>query len=300
MRKYWARPWQNTTITRCDKNVHAGTNHVGDSVNTPIFLSSTYKLTEERYAGWAAGAQHTLLYSRLSSVNSDAVAQKICAMEGGEDAETFASGMAAISTTMLMLLNQGDHIVASADVYGGTYGLMTEELPRLGIETTMADIRDPSSYEAAIQDNTKIMYIETITNPNLKVCDIPAMVEVAKRHNLLVVVDNTFASPWGCQPLSMGADLVIHSTTKYLGGHSDLLGEQSLDQRSDFKDFHGPCSLWRCSGPTQLLPLGTRYAHPSCTHANPHGKFCRTCTPTPRSPKCGPRPACYLAFTFRI
>lgn len=206
------------------KNVHAGTNHVGDSVNTPIFLSSTYKLTEERYAGWAAGAQHTLLYSRLSSVNSDAVAQKICAMEGGEDAETFASGMAAISTTMLMLLNQGDHIVASADVYGGTYGLMTEELPRLGIETTMADIRDPSSYEAAIQENTKMMYIETITNPNLKVCDIPAMVEVAKRHNLLVVVDNTFASPWGCQPLSMGADLVIHSTTKYLGGHSDLLG----------------------------------------------------------------------------
>ena len=206
------------------KNVHAGTNHIGESVNTPIFLSSTYKLTEERYAGWAAGAQHTLLYSRLSSVNSDAVAQKICAMEGGEDAETFASGMAAISTTMLMLLNQGDHIVASADVYGGTYGLMTEELPRLGIETTMADIRDPSSYEAAIQENTKIMYIETITNPNLKVCDIPAMVEVAKRHNLLVIVDNTFASPWGCQPLSMGADLVIHSTTKYLGGHSDLLG----------------------------------------------------------------------------
>ena len=84
------------------KNVHAGTNHIGESVNTPIFLSSTYKLTEERYAGWAAGTQHTLLYSRLSSVNSDAVAQKICAMEGGEDAETFASGMAAISSTCLL------------------------------------------------------------------------------------------------------------------------------------------------------------------------------------------------------
>ena len=150
------------------KNVHAGTNHVGDSVNTPIFLSSTYKLTEERYAGWAAGAQHTLLYSRLSSVNSDAVAQKICAMEGGEDAETFASGMAAISTTLMMLLNQGDHIVASADVYGGTYGLMTEELPRLGIETTMADLRDPSSYEAAIQDNTKICLLYTSPSPRDK------------------------------------------------------------------------------------------------------------------------------------
>lgn len=206
------------------KNVHAGTSHVGESVNTPIFLSSTYKLTEERYAGWAAGAQHTLLYSRISSVNSDAVAQKICAMEGGEDAETFASGMAAISSTLMMLLSQGDHMVASPDVYGGTYGLITEELPRFGIEVTMADMTDPPSYEAAIQPNTKILYIETITNPNLKVCDIPAMVEIGKRHNLLVIIDNTFASPWACKPLSMGVDLVIHSTTKYLGGHSDLIG----------------------------------------------------------------------------
>ena len=206
------------------KAVHSGTNHIGDAVNTPIFQSSTYKLTDERYAGWAAGAQHTLLYARLSSVNSDAVAQKLTAMEAGEDAETFASGMAAISTTLMALLNAGDHIVASPDVYGGTYGLMTEELPRFGIETSMADMRDPSSYEAAIQPNTKILYIETLTNPVLKVCDIPAMVEVAKRHNLLCIIDNTFASPWACQPLTMGVDLVIHSTTKYLGGHSDIIG----------------------------------------------------------------------------
>ena len=204
--------------------VHAGTQHIGDAVNTPIFQSSTYKLTDERYAGWAAGAQHTLLYARMSSVNSDAVAQKLTAMECGEDAETFASGMAAIATTMVALLNQGDHIVASADVYGGTYGLLTEELPRFGISTTMADMRDPASYEAAIQPNTKLLYIETLTNPVLKVCDIAAMVDVAKRHDLLIVIDNTFASPWGCQPLTMGVDLVIHSTTKYLGGHSDIIG----------------------------------------------------------------------------
>ena len=206
------------------KAVHSGTNHIGDAVNTPIFQSSTYKLTDERYAGWAAGAQHTLLYARLSSVNSDAVAQKLTAMEGGEDAETFASGMAAISTTLMSLLSSGDHIVASTDVYGGTYGLMTEELPRFGIETTMTDMRDPAAYEAAIQPNTKILYIETLTNPVLKVCDIPAMAEIAKRHNLLCIIDNTFASPWACQPLSMGVDLVIHSTTKYLGGHSDIIG----------------------------------------------------------------------------
>jgi len=157
-------------------------------------------------------------------VNSDAVAQKLAALEGGEDAETFSSGMAAISTTLMSMLNQGDHIVASADIYGGTYGLLTEEFPRFGISTTMADMRDPASYEAAIQPNTKILYIETLTNPVLKICDIEAMAEVAKRHNLLLIIDNTFASPWGCKPLTMGVDLVIHSTTKYLGGHSDLLG----------------------------------------------------------------------------
>ena len=206
------------------KAVHAGTQHIEGAVNTPIFQSSTYQLTDERYEGWAAGAQHTLLYARLSSVNSEAVVEKICALERAEDGELFASGMAAISTTIMGLLSQGDHIVASSDVYGGTYGLMTEELPRFGIETTMADMQDPSSYEAAIQDNTKMLYIETITNPVIKICDIVAMSEIAKKHNLLLVIDNTFASPWGCQPITMGADLVIHSTTKYLGGHSDIIG----------------------------------------------------------------------------
>jgi cystathionine beta-lyase/cystathionine gamma-synthase len=204
--------------------VHAGTQHIGDAVNTPIFQSSTYRLTDERYAGWAAGAQHTLLYARLSSVNTDAVAQKLRAMEGGEDAEVFASGMGAISAVFLGLLNAGDHIVASGDIYGGTYGLLMDEMTRFGVEITLADMRDPASYEAAIQPNTKMLYIETLTNPVLKVCDIPAMVDVAKRNDLLCIIDSTFASPWGCNPLKYGADLVIHSTTKYLGGHSDIIG----------------------------------------------------------------------------
>ena len=204
--------------------VHSGTQHIEGAVNTPIFQSSTYQLTDERYQGWANGAQHTLLYARLSSVNSEAVVQKLCALEGAEDGELFASGMAAISTTLMGLLSHGDHIVASSDVYGGTYGLMTEELPRFGISTTMADMQDPSSYESAIQENTKMLYIETITNPVIKICDIEAMADIAKRHNLLLVIDNTLASPWACRPISMGADLVIHSTTKYLGGHSDIVG----------------------------------------------------------------------------
>ena len=205
------------------KAVHSGTNAIGGGVNTPVFLSSTYHLTDEAYAGWAAGAQHTMLYARLSSVNSEAVAAKLVAMEGAEDGEVFASGMAAVSTTLLGLLSSGDHIIASNDVYGGTYGLLTEDLPRFGIEVTMADMRDPLSYEAAIQENTKMIYVETLSNPVLKVCDLNAMSEIAKRHDLISVVDNTFASPWGCNPVKHGFDLVIHSGTKYLGGHSDLI-----------------------------------------------------------------------------
>jgi len=211
-------------LSFASKAVHSGTKHIEGAVNTPIFQSSTYHLTDERYAGWAAGAQHTLLYSRLSSVNSEAVVEKICALENAEDGELFASGMAAISTTLMGLLSQGDHVVASADVYGGTYGLMTEDLPRFGIEVSMADMREPASYEAAIQENTKMLYIESLTNPVLKVCDIPAMVDVARKYGLILVIDNTFTTPWACQPISMGVDLVIHSTTKYLGGHSDVIG----------------------------------------------------------------------------
>ena len=206
------------------RSVHSGTQHIEGAVNTPIFQSSTYYLTDERYAGWADGAQHTLIYSRLSSVNSEACVAKICAMEGAEDGELFASGMAAISTVLMGLLSKGDHVVANPDIYGGTYGLMTEELPRFGIEVGMADMRDPESYEAAIQENTKMLYIESLSNPVLKVCDIEAMAAIARAPDLLLGIDNTFTTPWGCQPVEMGCDLVIHSTTKYLGGHSDIVG----------------------------------------------------------------------------
>ena len=203
--------------------VWSGTQNVEGAAVTPIFLSSTYQLTDEAYAGWAAGAQHTALYSRLSSINSEGVAMKLAQLEGAEDGETFASGMAAVSTTLMGLLSNGDHMVASADCYGGTYGLMTEDLPRFGIGVTMADMRDPSSYEAAIQENTKILYVETITNPVIKVCDLEAMAAIAKKHGLIAIVDNTFASPYACNPIDYGFDLVIHSGTKYLGGHSDLI-----------------------------------------------------------------------------
>ena len=203
--------------------VWSGTQNIEGSAVTPIFSPATYQLTDERYAGWAAGAQHTALYSRLSSINSEGVAMKLAQLEGAEDGEAFASGMAAISTTLMALLSKGDHMIASADCYGGAYGLMVEDLPRFGIEVTMADMRDPASYEAAIQENTKILYVETITNPVIKVCDLEAMAALAKKHGLIAIVDNTFATPWGCNPVDFGFDLIIHSGTKYLGGHSDLI-----------------------------------------------------------------------------
>ena len=189
--------------------VWSGTQNVDGAAVTPVFLTATYQLTDERYQGWADGAQHTALYSRLSSINSEGVAAKIAALEGAEDGETFASGMAAISTTLMALLSKGDHMVASADCYGGTYGLMTEDLPRFGIDVSMADMRDPSSYEAAIQPNTKILYVETITNPVIKVCDLEAMAKIAKKHNLIAIVDNTFATPYSCNPIDYGFDLVV-------------------------------------------------------------------------------------------
>ncbi|MDP7002197.1 MAG: aminotransferase class I/II-fold pyridoxal phosphate-dependent enzyme [Candidatus Thalassarchaeaceae archaeon] len=245
--------------------VWSGTNNIEGSATTPAFLTSTYQLTEERYRSWMdKGGQHTLLYSRYSSVNSEAVSAKIASLEGAEDGETFASGMAAISSTLFSLLSQDDHIVTSADIYGGTYGLMTSELPRYGIEVTMADMRDPSSFEAAIKENTKVLYVETITNPVLKVCDLDAMAALAKKHGIISIVDNTFATPWACKPISLGFDLVINSGTKFLNGHTDLtagfvVGRADLIERAfHFKTrFGGSADPHMC----YLLERGMRTLH---------------------------------------
>jgi len=244
--------------------IWSGTQNIDGSATTPVFLTSTYQLTDERYQGWADGAQHTALYSRLSSINSEAVAAKVAALEGAEDGEAFASGMSAISTTLLALLSKDDHMVASADCYGGTYGFMTEDLPRFGIEVSMADMRDPSSYEAAIQDNTKILYVETLTNPVLKVCDLEAMAAIANKHGLIAIVDNTFATPWACNPISMGFDLVVHSGTKYLGGHSDLIAGIVVGRKDlIFEIFRKKVHLGGAADPHMcyLLERGMRTLH---------------------------------------
>ena len=246
------------------KVVWSGTNNLEGSAVTPIFTTSTYQLSDERYRKWAEGAQHTLMYSRYSSVNSEAVAAKVASLEGAEDGEAFGSGMAAISSTLLSLLSKGDHIVTSADIYGGTYGLMTSYLPRFGIDVTMADIRDPSSFEAAINENTKLLYVETITNPVLKVCDLDAMSSLAKKHGLISIVDNTFATPWACRPISMGFDLVIHSGTKFLNGHTDLTAGIVVGRADLIKGvFEAKTKLGGSADPQMcyLLERGMRTLH---------------------------------------
>ena len=246
------------------KAVHSGMIEIEGSATTPIFRTSTYRLTDEKYQGWAEGLHHTVVYSRISSINSEVVSAKLAALEGAEDAEVFSSGMAAISTTLMTLLSKGDHIIATPDCYGGTYGLLTEILPRLGIEVTMADVRDPESYQNAVQENTKALYVETMTNPTLKVCDLEAMAEVAKKNGLVSVVDNTFASPWSCRPIEMGFDIVLHSGTKYLGGHADLTAGFAAGKKDLIEQiFHHKIYFGGAADPQMcyLLERGMRTLH---------------------------------------
>ena len=199
------------------KLIHGGI--VGDphtgAVNTPIYQVSTYK---QEKVGVFKGYE----YSRTGNPTRYALEELIKDLEGGKAGFAFGSGMAAI-TAVMMLFNSGDHVVLTDDVYGGTYRVMTKVLNRLGIESTFVDTSNLKELEAAIQDNTKAIYIETPTNPLLKITDIQQASLIAKRRNLLTIVDNTFSTPYWQTPISLGADIVLHSATKYIGGHSDVV-----------------------------------------------------------------------------
>ncbi|MGY3715445.1 bifunctional cystathionine gamma-lyase/homocysteine desulfhydrase [Sutcliffiella cohnii] len=199
------------------KLIHGGI--VGDphtgAVNTPIYQVSTYK---QEKVGVFKGYE----YSRTGNPTRYALEELIKDLEGGKAGFAFGSGMAAI-TAVMMLFNSGDHVVLTDDVYGGTYRVMTKVLNRLGIESTFVDTSNLKELEAAIQDNTKAIYIETPTNPLLKITDIQQASLIAKRRNILTIVDNTFSTPYWQTPISQGADIVLHSATKYIGGHSDVV-----------------------------------------------------------------------------
>lgn len=186
------------------------------AVNPPIYQTSTYK--QDGIGNMRQGYE----YSRSANPTRTALESLISDLESGDAGFAFGSGMAAISS-VIMLLNAGDHIVVGSDVYGGTYRVFTKVFERIGIKSTFVDTTDIEAVEAAISENTKMLYIETPTNPLLNVTDIRKMVEISKAHNLISVVDNTFMTPYFQNPLELGADIVLHSATKYIGGHSDVV-----------------------------------------------------------------------------
>lgn len=185
------------------------------AVSVPIYQVSTYKQD-------GVGNFRGYEYSRTGNPTRHALETVIADLENGTHGFAFGSGMAAI-TTVMMLLNSGDHVVLTDDVYGGSYRLMTKVLNRFNLDHTFVDTSDPEIVKSAIKPNTKALYMETPTNPLLKITDIKRMAEIAMEHEILLIVDNTFATPYWQQPLSLGADIVLHSATKYIGGHSDVV-----------------------------------------------------------------------------
>ncbi len=201
------------------KLIHAGEPdpRIGGAVTLPIFQSSTYE-----YAG--QGSYHDLKYIRLNNTpNHAALHQKLAALENAEDALVTASGMAAISTALLTILASGDHLLAQDCLYGGTHDFITKDFEAFGISYDFINGDDPSSWKDKLKPNTRAIFVETMTNPLLQVADLEAVVDFAKDHDLISMIDNTFASPINFRPPEWGFDLSLHSATKYLNGHSDIV-----------------------------------------------------------------------------
>lgn len=200
--------------------IHAGQapDPTTGSIIPPIYQASTH--VQDGIGGFRDGYE----YNRAGNPTRSSLETQLAALEGGANALSFASGLAAEDALLRGILKPGDHIVLGNDVYGGTYRLLTRVLAPWGIETTTVELSDVDALRAAIRPETKIIWVETPSNPLLKIVDIALIAEIAHAAGAIAVVDNTFASPALQQPLSLGADLVVHSTTKYLGGHSDVLG----------------------------------------------------------------------------
>lgn len=207
-----------------DVTKHAGTRAV------PIYQTSSYVFDNSEHAANLFGLSEAgYIYTRLNNPTNDILEQRLAALEGGIGAVVTASGTAAITTALLVLLKTGDHIVASSSLYGGTFNLLQTTLPRLGITTTFVDPSDPSNFTKAANENTKVFFIESLGNPKLDVLDIEAISAEAKALKVPLIVDNTVASPYLLNPIAHGANIVIHSLTKYISGNGTSLGGVIID-----------------------------------------------------------------------
>ncbi len=238
--------------------IHAG--QVPDpatgALATPIYQTSTFVFNNvEEGAGRFAGEMPGYIYSRIGNPTQTALEEKMAALEGGEAALAFGSGMAAISAVILALVQNGDHILADTTLYGCTHALFSHLLPRFGVEVTFVDMTDPENVARSLRLTTRVVYLETPANPTMKLVDIREVVSLTRGTGAAVVVDNTFMSPYLQRPLELGAHVVVHSATKYLGGHGDVIagvavGPQELMDRirvTTLKDIGGvisPFDAW--------------------------------------------------------
>ena len=197
---------------------------------TPIYQTASFTFPDSDYAASLFNMERTgHVYSRLSNPTNAVLEERIAALEGGVGAIATASGQAALHLAIVTLMDAGSHIVAASALYGGTHNLLAYTLPRFGIETTFVDTRDPQAFKAAIRDNTRLVFAETIGNPGLDVLDIPAVSAIAHEASLPLMVDSTFTTPYLMQPLELGADLIVHSATKFLSGHGIVIGGLLVD-----------------------------------------------------------------------
>ena len=240
--------------------VHAGQepDPATGAIITPIFQTSTYVQPK-------LGEHKGFEYARTRNPTRDALERNLAALEGAPHGFAFASGMAA-TEAVLKLLSAGDHVVSGENLYGGTHRLMVHVLERLGLQFTFVDARDPANFERALTSSTKLVFVETPTNPMMRVVDLAAIGQLASARNLYFVVDNTFATPVFQRPLELGANIVVHSTTKFLNGHSDMVGGAvltSLDNVAEQLTFMqnaagavpGPFDCWLALRGTKTLAL---------------------------------------------
>lgn len=214
------------------KALHAGhdTKETLGTRAVPIYQSTSYVFKDtDHAANLFSLAELGFIYTRLNNPTNDILQKRLAEVEGGIGAVVFASGTSAISTGLLTLLKSGDHIVASSSLYGGTYNLLNVTLPRLGINTTFVDASNPESFGSAVQDNTRAFFVESLGNPKLDVLDLEAISKEAKAAKVPFIVDNTVATPALLNPIKHGADIVIHSLTKYIGGQGNSLGGVIVD-----------------------------------------------------------------------
>src|SRR5580692_12073312 len=221
-------------------------------MTTPIYQTSTFEVTDNEEQLRATHTDH--FYTRYGNPTNTVAEKTIAGLEGTEAALTFSSGMGAVTTTLMAVLKSGDHVVAQRDIYGGVNKFLSQWLPKMGIETTFVDTTHYEQHAQAIRPNTKLLYLESPTNPTLRVVDLKKAAALARQHGLISMIDSTFGTPINQHPAEYGIDLVMHSGTKYLGGHADLtcgamagrheLIEQIKDTRITLGNCMDPHAAW--------------------------------------------------------